>query len=203
MKKGLLFMCLFVSAAVFAQNEKVEGDTMAADENYSGAAMMYRICMEKDEQCAMKLFMLIYENKIEAQSTDELYQLINQPARRGNSEAQFYFGKMFLTGTGISKNENEALNWFMRSAQKDNANAQYELGRMYQFGQGVKTNISQAKKWYSKSAALGHYDAQNSLTDLSQNKQDKTSKDKTSRDKKETEKKEPKKTINPFRSNKK
>ena len=179
MKKVLLFLGLLVSVAVFAQNEKEEGDAMAATENYSGAAMMYRICMEKDEQCAMKLFKLIYENKIEMQSTDELYQLINQPARRGNTEAQLYLAKMFQTGTGIAKNESEALNWFLKSAGKGNANAQFELGNMYRYGQGVKkANINEAKKWYKKSAAQGHYDAQNSLTELSQSANEKPEKNK-------------------------
>jgi FOG: TPR repeat, SEL1 subfamily len=169
MKKNLVFICLFVSAAVFAQNEKVEGDAMAASENYSGAAMMYRACMEKDEQCLMKLFMLLYENKVEPQSADELYQLINPPARRGNTEAQFYLGKMFQSGTGISKNESEALNWFKKSAGKNNIKAQYELALIYHHGQGVKTNIKTAKKWYKKCADQGHFDAQNTLTELTQN----------------------------------
>jgi len=195
MKKVLLVMCLFVSTAVIAQNEKEEGDAMAASENYSGAAMMYRICMEKDEQCRMKLFMLIYEKKIEMQSSDELYQLINQPARSGNSEAQFYLGKMFQSGTGISKNESEALNWLLKSAGKGkgNANAQFELGNMYRYGQGVKTNISTAQKWYTKSAAQGHFDAQNSLTDLAQSKKEpKEKKEKASKEKKEKATKEKK-----------
>ena len=190
MKTILVFTCLFVSATVFAQNEKVEGDAMAASENYSGAAMMYRNCMEKDEQCLMKLFMLLYENKIEPQSTDELFQLINQPARRGNTEAQFYLGKMFQSGNGISKNESEALNWFKRSAGRNNVNAQYELGLIYQHGKGVKTNINTAKKWYKKCADQGHYDAQNILTKLAQN--DKVKKEKNVKEPKEKKQEEPK-----------
>ena len=203
-------MCLFVSAAVFAQNEREAADAMAIDENYSGAAMMYRICMEKDEQCAMKLFMLIYENKIEMQSTDELYQLINQPARRGNAEAQFYFAKMFQTGNGIAKNEREALNWLEKSAGKGKSKgyviAQYELGNMYRYGQGVKMNINTAKKWYAKSAAQGHYDSQNSLTELSQSTKEKPVKEKKVKEPKVKKEKEPKEKgsilKNPLRSNK-
>ena len=166
-KKILLSICLFNALALFAQNEKQEGDAMAAAENYSGAAMMYRICMEEDEQCGLKLFRLIYDKKIEAQSTDELYQLINAPAKKGNADAQFYFGKMYRNGQGVSKNEREAINWFRKSAEQGNADAQYELGQMYQSGSGVKTNAREAQKWYEKSAGQGHPEAQNNLKSMS------------------------------------
>ena len=127
MKKVIVFICLYGWTTIFAQNEKQQADDMVIEANFSGAAMMYRMCMEQDEQCLMKLFKLIYEKKVDLQSTDELYQLIRTPAERGNAEAQYYLGEMYLIGNGVSKNDREAMNWLRKSAKSGNIDAHNRL----------------------------------------------------------------------------
>jgi TPR repeat protein len=144
-KVVLLLICLAVYSATFAQNEKREGDDMAAAGNFSGAAMYYRLCMESDEQCLLKLFKLMYDEKIEPETTDELFQLINPLAQQGNVEAQFYLGEMYAKGRGVSKNDAEAVVWYKKSAEQGNANAQNELDRISQQGWGVSQDMQEAK----------------------------------------------------------
>ena len=152
MKKIVLLLVCFISyTTVIAQHEKQGGDEMAASENYSGAAMMYRLCMEQDDECTLKLFKLLYDAKIEAQSTNEGYRLISPLAEKGNAEAQYYLGSLYLKDMGISQrnrksinlfkrnakssrqNDREANKWFQKSANQGHAAAQYELGRIYQW----------------------------------------------------------------------
>ena len=127
-KVVLLFIFIVGSQAFFAQNEQKEGDTMAAAGNYQGAAMMYRICMENNNQCLLKLFKLIYENKIDAQFTDELYQLIDPLAKKKNAEGQYYLGMLYRKGMGgVSQDNVEAKKWFESSARQRNTKARDEL----------------------------------------------------------------------------
>ena len=111
---------LFIAMSVYAQDGLKEGDEMAAAGNYDGAAVMYRICMESNEQCVLKLFKLIYDEKIEPQFTDELFQLINPLAKKGNAEAQFYLGELYRKGIGgVEQSNDEALKWLQQSAEQD------------------------------------------------------------------------------------
>lgn len=124
----LLLICLSGSVALCAQNEKKEGDDMAATGNFSGAAMMYRLCMDSDEQCLFKLFKLVYDEKIEPESSDELFRLINPLAQNENAEGQYYLGELYLKGVGgVTKNFMEAIKWIQKSADKGYDEAQNEL----------------------------------------------------------------------------
>ena len=153
-----LFTGLFCCVAIFAQNEKKEGDEMAATENYSGAAMMYRLCMQQDEDCLLKLIRLLYEEKVEPQFTNELYQLISPLAVKGNAEAQFYLGVMYFKGFD-TKDNNKSFEWIKKSAEQGHADAQYQLGYMYQKGFGVNQDVDEALRWYRKSMSQGHEEA--------------------------------------------
>lgn len=115
----LLILCICSFESLFSQNEKKDGDDMAAAGNYSGAAMMYRLCMESDEQCLFKLFKLIYDEKIEPESSDELFQMIIPLAQNENAEGQYYLGELYLYGAGgVSRNFVEGVKWLQNSADK-------------------------------------------------------------------------------------
>ena len=133
MKKiGLLLICLAGYSALFAQNEKKDGDDMAAAGNFSGAAIFYRLCMENDEQCVLKLFKLIYDEKIEAESPDELFQLINPLAQKGRAEGQYYLGELYRKGIGgVSQDFGEAIKWMSKSADQGFKDAQSALDALY------------------------------------------------------------------------
>ena len=134
MKKVVLSLMIFLySAVTYAQDEQATGDTFSAAGNFEGAAAMYRLCMESNDSCMLKLFKLIYEEKIEAQFTDELYSLIRPLALKGDPEAQYYLGMLYKNGIGgAPESDREALKWIQLSANQNNANAQNEIAMRLQ-----------------------------------------------------------------------
>jgi hypothetical protein len=146
-KTVLLFVCLLCSQAFFAQNEQKEGDTMAAAKNYQGAAMMYRVCMENNDQCALKLFKLIYDEKIDAQFSDELYLLIEPLSKKKNAEAHYYLGMLYRKGTGgVSHDNSEAKKWLESSAKQRNSKASSELKELKKEEAKLKKEQKQPKE---------------------------------------------------------
>lgn len=105
-------------------------------------------------------------------------------ATRGNSEAQYDVGTMYLNGRGVKANRPAALEWFAKAADQDNAQAlirmklmqenearfrktladaengnsdsQYELGNMYTKGIGVEIDTDKAIAAYESAAGQGH-----------------------------------------------
>ena len=130
-KTVLIFSCLFFTMTIFAQNEQKQGDDMAATGNYDGAAVMYRMCMDSNDQCRLKLFKLIFDEKIEQQFTDELFQLINPLAKKDITEAQYYLGMLHKKGIGgVAQDNDAAINWLKKSADKGFASAKIELDEL-------------------------------------------------------------------------
>ena len=90
-------------------------------------------------------------SRFEQMSISELTSRANQ----GNDHAQFYLAKRLQKGMGITKNTQEAAQWYTRAAQQGVAPAQLNLAIMYLRGEGVKPNLQQARVWLEKAAALG------------------------------------------------
>ena len=155
MKKLILLgICLYIVPVLFAQDEQKQGDEMAAGGNFSGAAMMYRICMEQEEPCVLKLFKLIYDEKIEPESTDELYQLISPLAGKGNAEAQFYLGELYRKGIGgVALDYHETMKWLQKSSDQDYADARSELEAMSKRLSALGDDMVIAGK-YNEAAAM-------------------------------------------------
>ena len=148
MKKTVfLFSCLFYTMTIFAQNEQKQGDDMAATGNYDGAAVMYRMCMDSNDQCRLKLFKLIFDEKIEQQFSDELFQLIKPLAEKGVTEAQYYLGMMYKKGAGgVTQDKNAAINWLKQSADKGFGSAKIELEELLPKEQPAKEEVKQVPK---------------------------------------------------------
>jgi hypothetical protein len=132
MKKVIiLFFWVTSSFAAFTQNALREGDRLAASGNDVGAAMKYRTCIESSDECRLKLFVLIYEEKIFSQFSDELYQLIYPLAQRGNKVGQYYLGMLYKRGIGgLRQNDREAETFLQLSAAQGYSPAQNELAAM-------------------------------------------------------------------------
>ena len=83
-------------------------------------------------------------------------------ARAGEASAQFWLGRMYETGRGVRKNEQEAITWYRKSARQDFLEAQFRLGEIFEGGVGVDKNEEIAVAWYQLAADRknGHDDAQ-------------------------------------------
>ncbi len=70
---------------------------------------------------------------------------------------------MYGRGTGVPKDDVEAVKWFRKAAEQGEAPAQWNLGVMYTFGKGVPEDYVEACAWLSIAATNGHEGAKEFL----------------------------------------
>ena len=96
----------------------------------------------------------------------QAFPIIEKEAKKGNSEAQYYLGRMYRWGEGTNINLKRAVYWYDKGAIQKNRKAQNNLGIMYANGLGVKKDPKKAIKLYSLSAAQGTAAAQFNLGNM-------------------------------------
>ena len=69
-------------------------------------------------------------------------------------------GMNLISGTGVNRNEVEAVSFFRRSAEAGHAPAQTVMGYLYETGSVVERDPRMAADWYAKAAAQGDLPAQ-------------------------------------------
>ena len=111
------------------------------------------ICASLSSAAGLKSAKRAYDQKDYANAFNEFRPM----AEQGNTEAQFYVGKMYMMGQGVLKDEDEAIKWFRVSADKGNADAQFFLGSYYLL---PHRDIAEGAKWLRLSADQGQQDAQ-------------------------------------------
>lgn len=89
--------------------------------------------------------------------------IIENEARHGNSEAQYYLGRMYEFGEGKKRNLKKSFYWYSRGAKQGNRKAQNNLASLYADGEGVKKNQKKAIELYTLSAEQGTAAAQFNL----------------------------------------
>lgn len=94
-----------------------------------------------------------------------------QEATSGNSHAQHILGILYLTGTKVEKDAEEALAWIQKAAALDHPIASYNLGVIYLRNLKNKESLRQALFWLQKSATLKNPNAAFLLARLYSNNQ--------------------------------
>lgn len=92
-----------------------------------------------------------------------LHEKWQPAATAGDADAQYKLAFLYLTGIGVPRDRNEALNWLEKAAAQNHAAAQYQLGRLYDSLNSSFRNPVKAHEWWEKASALGNADAQNIL----------------------------------------
>ncbi|MBZ5647433.1 MAG: sel1 repeat family protein [Acidobacteriia bacterium] len=69
------------------------------------------------------------------------------------AQQMFERGMNLITGTGVNRNDIEAVNYFRRAAEAGYAPAQTVMGYLYETGTMVSSEPQMAAQWYAKSAA--------------------------------------------------
>lgn len=110
----------------------------------------------------------------------DITQLTEQ-AKSGDTDAQYYLGKLYYGGEEVEQNYAKAFYWIKKSALGDiddkessfnidnaagDADAQFMLGKMYASGEGVDGNYDLATQWLVKAASSGSTDKQYDLAEL-------------------------------------
>lgn len=93
---------------------------------------------------------------------DAAFSLMQTEAQKGNGFAMHDLGKMYLSGLGCEKDEEQAQAWFTKAyhafiakkaSSKKKDYLQYRIGKLYAFGYGVEQDYGQAAKWYEKAVS--------------------------------------------------
>jgi len=90
-------------------------------------------------------------------------ELVRPLAEKGDAEAQYFLGTLYIEGTGVEQSDATAFLWFQRAANQGNAAAQYNLGASYATGAGVAKSDVEAAKWFRRAADQGMAFAQLNL----------------------------------------
>lgn len=79
-------------------------------------------------------------------------ELIKKSANQKQPEALQALSHMYLSGTGVPKDEKNGMGLLREAAELGEPLAQYELGRFYRDGQHVPRNRNEALRWLKESA---------------------------------------------------
>jgi hypothetical protein len=91
-------------------------------------------------------------------SADDHYftvRLYQESAEKGDSDAQYKLGLLYLTGNGALQDFSEAAKWLKLAAEQGYGLAQYELGLIYRTGYGLAVDEVQSYVWLNLAAAAG------------------------------------------------
>lgn len=77
-------------------------------------------------------------------------------AKEGDAPAQRELGRLYAEGTGVPKDETEAVRWYRLAAGQGDAEAQFLLGVCYAKGLGSPPDPEEANKWFRRAARQGH-----------------------------------------------
>ena len=84
-------------------------------------------------------------------------------AERGDAEAQYRLGEMYLNGSRVRQSDKKAFKWYMRASEQGHSDAQSSLAFMYSMGWGVGEDPEEAARWYRMSAEQNNPIGQESL----------------------------------------
>lgn len=74
-----------------------------------------------------------------------------QAAQHGNASAQYFLGRMFMTGDGAARDDSAAQYWLVAAANQGLSQAQYEAGLLFARRPGFE-DAMQAYKWFELAA---------------------------------------------------
>ena len=92
------------------------------------------------------------------------FAILQPLANAGDAQAQVTLGTMYDFGHGVPKNQQEAVNWYIKAAKQGIPVVQHDVGvRYFQGGQGVEQDYKKAAYWWKQSAKAGLADSQFNL----------------------------------------
>lgn len=93
----------------------------------------------------------------------ESFRWLRRAAANNVTLAIHNLGYAYAEGKGVPKDEQKALEFYLKSAQKGFAESQFNVGFHYHHGIVVKQSFEEALKWYRKAAKQGFAQAQINL----------------------------------------
>jgi TPR repeat protein len=89
--------------------------------------------------------------------------LLREAVRKNSAEAMGLLGNLYAYGSGVPRDQAEAVRWYLKASEGGSITAMREVGFMYQNGSGVTKDYAEALRWYRKSAGAGNAVAMNDI----------------------------------------
>ena len=103
------------------------------------------------------------DDAVEAMRTGdfaEAYCMLRPLAERGDADAQYNIGWMYLNGYGLRVDDSHALEWWLRASEQGHIDASFSIGMLYSLGEGkVSKDLNLAVDYYLLAASKGQEDA--------------------------------------------
>lgn len=100
---------------------------------------------------------------IKSQSNKSEWQILNEKAQAGQTQAQYDLAMRYRYGKGVEKSRSKAHSWLEKSAKGGYAKAQYALAMFYQQHAKNTPGVKKSLLWLKRAADQGYKDAQYSL----------------------------------------
>ncbi len=105
------------------------------------------------------------DNPVSIQPEKTLYDMFISDAETGDVEAMVQIGISYEEGSGVTKDLNNAYEWYKKAASKGSSSAYYRIGMFYEYGYAVEKDWNSALEWYYSSAASGYSPAIGKMID--------------------------------------
>jgi TPR repeat protein len=113
--------------------------------------------------------MPFWDTKRDGAPPTKIMRAWRKAAEGGHANAQCLLGICYGYGTGVTKDQKTAAEWYAKAAVQGHAGAQLLSGIYYYDGMGVAQDFKTAAAWYAKAAAQGFAAAQYNLGALYEN----------------------------------
>lgn len=140
---------------------KLFGVKMSGQAEHSATPTSYNQTQSSNEtldEIVKKALDLYNEKRYE-----EAVPYLRKAAEQKQPHAQYWLGRCYANGKGVSKDDYEALKWYRKAAEQGYDKAQTNLGLRYATGKGVSQDYYEAAEWFRKAAEQGYASAQYSL----------------------------------------
>ncbi len=98
---------------------------------------------------------LVTPSKVFAQTESSIVD-IRRPAIAGDTAAMARYGRALALGEGITKNQEQAIDWLRKAAERGNVQGMYWYASMLYAGEGGPANPTLAVSWLRRASENGH-----------------------------------------------
>lgn len=96
-------------------------------------------------------------------SDDDFLQTLRRLADEGNAHVMYRLGRIYASGSGVTRDDTQAAQWYRKGADAGNANAMMALALMLMDGRGVGLNVPEGLRLMRTAAGRNHVEAMNRL----------------------------------------
>jgi len=89
--------------------------------------------------------------------------ILRPMAEKGNTEAQYYLGEMYVSSSVLPRDYNEAEIWWRKAATAGHNLAKTKMGLIRTMGYGIRKDLNSAETWFLGAARSGEPSAQYNL----------------------------------------